>query len=929
MDLSLNSIQVISGLETLENLVSLDLSQNNIRKIEGLRALVSLRTLNLSDNKIQQIPGKELSPLVALSSLHLARNQIADLEELKQLAPLPVLSAVFFEGNPVSTLRDYLLFLVFHLPNLKQIDVLAVTTDHKQAALRRYAKAKTDTFVVRENLITYRKQMSELQEERQELLDQEILLNAQLQALDMDFNQINSSLSRSQTEHKDIQRLLACTPDDQLHLKQSQMVETLSHAEIQRNEVELVSKKLQESRLNLQTKEKQLETIRKNLRSRSPIQQKDDFLAAEEQHVIQELKEMRLAVQSLDRKHSSLLKEMQESMTKIEVLDKEIQGVKAGTAPWERTFDEETALYLPVRLREVQEEVEVWKRKLEQIRSKNVEILNKKTELELKREKIENSMTNLKEKIRENEVYVETGESPPRERPVQPHYRSEELRAWEAMRSLWRLISPSDLQINFTSLAATVIEWAEAFMKQLETKEKQHSEDLETVKRMGEAKYTCLQTEMKELERELRRYKQEKTDFSVVSNASSHSISDVISPDIPTLRESIRIKDERIEQLTHKQQLFEHMNSTLLLQIQEMTATNDMLSNQLQQVKTEPMKKEVQKLTAEISTYRAEYAVISEKSKSTHRQLAEATAMLEATSQSLSTCQQQLKDTEEELGLYLNAKHRKNAHLQVENAVKALAGCLGLNVEENLAVLAGNIAGKVGEMKEIGRKVSQFETEKKELMAIYERKFAEIKEAREKLSSEQMSFRKNYQAANEKLQEEKQNLQRICRSLRSQETRIRDDIDQHKDKLSTLNSEIAIAQRKWTKLQKDLKSYGQMNSGDLQESENSFVVLRSSPDIGFVSPAPKPVHRKGVSMIPLNRSVFDEERSSTVSTDRMYRPSPILRPQSSCSTSRMEENAGNERPNSLLKIENELLSLRQQLESFSLDVDPVTRQQTI
>jgi len=919
LDLSVNAITTIQGLETLENLCSLDLSHNLIRKIEGLKALIRLRDLNLADNKIQQIPGRELSPLTALCTLQMARNLVAELDEVKQLAGLSALSAVYFEGNPVANVRDFRLFLVFHVTGLKQIDTFAVTSEQKQAALRRYAKAKNDTFLVRENLISYRKQISDLQDSKQDLMDQEILLNAQLQALDADFKQISASLSHSLEEKKDVERLLACTPSDQLHSKQTEMMAALSHAEILRDEAETLGRKLQETRINVQSKEKQLETIRKNLRTRSPVTRSEDFLAGEEQHVIVELREMRLQVQALDRKHGEVLAEMHETMAKINTLDKEIQGVREGIAPWERTFDEETARYLPVRLTELGEEIEVWNRKLEQVRAKNVSTLSKKTELDLQLEHIDSSLSSLKDHIRTNEVYLETGETPPIDRPTVPHYSSEELRAWEAMRSLWRLVSGSELDVKFTTLAGTLVDWAEAFVKQLERKEREQREEVETVKRMGEAKYTCLQAEMRDLEREIGQLKREK--------ANSTDKIDQISPN-PDVSYS---KDERIEQLSHKEQLLEHMNCTLLQHIQQMTEVNDTLSSQLEQLQKEPLRSQLQALNSNLETAKLQLVAVELRSKEKNRELAVTTNELKATSTALSANQKQLKEAEEELGLYLTLQHRKAANQQVEASVKALAAVFGLEVAGDLGDLAESVAGKVAEVRETAAKAAQLEQERRNLTALYEGKLAQVKDAREKLTSEEQTFRKTQRAVLEKIQEEKESLQRLGRSLRSQETRIREEVDQHKDTLSSLKLQISTANRRLTALQAESKATGPITSKDLQDSTHSFVVLRSSPDLGFVSPAPKPLHRKQVSMISLNRCPSEEERISTVSTDRMYRPSSNPRPMSRCSTARIDENEGSSRdpPSSLMKIENELQSLRMQLQSFSLDVDPLPRQQTI
>ncbi|RLN41456.1 hypothetical protein C2845_PM01G43820 [Panicum miliaceum] len=84
-----------------KGLHSLDLSRNNIANIEGLRELTKLRVLNLSYNRISRI-GHGLSNCTAIRELYLAGNKISDVEGLHRLLKLAVLDLSF---NKITTAK--------------------------------------------------------------------------------------------------------------------------------------------------------------------------------------------------------------------------------------------------------------------------------------------------------------------------------------------------------------------------------------------------------------------------------------------------------------------------------------------------------------------------------------------------------------------------------------------------------------------------------------------------------------------------------------------------------------------------------------------------------------------------------------------------------------------------------------------------------
>ena len=99
LDLSINHISKVEGLESLSGLATLDLSHNQLSKLEGLEDLSGLNELYLSGNKISKVEG--LESLSGLATLDLSHNQLSKLEGLEDLSGL---NELYLSGNQLSKL---------------------------------------------------------------------------------------------------------------------------------------------------------------------------------------------------------------------------------------------------------------------------------------------------------------------------------------------------------------------------------------------------------------------------------------------------------------------------------------------------------------------------------------------------------------------------------------------------------------------------------------------------------------------------------------------------------------------------------------------------------------------------------------------------------------------------------------------------------
>ena len=222
LDLSYHLISKIENLESCQFLTDLNLAENSIRKIENLKFLVNLVNLNLTGNAIREIPRDEIEPLQQLKSFKLSRNKIKDLKELGNLAVLGKLESVWVFRNPVADNTDFNLYLVYHVPNLTSIDGSAVSPAIKQKAARKYQLPAPENWMVRENLVSFRRELSEMQERKRgindeiEMIDQEIVsamrekeaIQEEIETATYELKDINKALKNNSSRESCAERVL-------------------------------------------------------------------------------------------------------------------------------------------------------------------------------------------------------------------------------------------------------------------------------------------------------------------------------------------------------------------------------------------------------------------------------------------------------------------------------------------------------------------------------------------------------------------------------------------------------------------------------------------------------------------------------------------------------------------------------------------------
>lgn len=160
----------LNGLEACSSLTHLDCSHNRLTEMESsvLRHLSKLRTLWLNDNTIGRLKGLEgLSALTTLwlgcnridavgdaltcnqnlEDLNLAGNLLANFKDVPTLGRMRKLTKIamsepHFGENPLCSLCNYQTYVLFHMPQLQQLDSMLVTDELRALAEATYMKKK-------------------------------------------------------------------------------------------------------------------------------------------------------------------------------------------------------------------------------------------------------------------------------------------------------------------------------------------------------------------------------------------------------------------------------------------------------------------------------------------------------------------------------------------------------------------------------------------------------------------------------------------------------------------------------------------------------------------------------------------------------------------------------------------------------------------
>ncbi|XP_036812968.1 leucine-rich repeat and guanylate kinase domain-containing protein-like isoform X2 [Oncorhynchus mykiss] len=135
LSLAHNKISCIRGLDNLP-IKDLCLRGNQIEKIENVETLRTLQVLDLSLNRISSLSG--LQNLHLLGSINLESNLISEIKEATHIHDLCLLRELNLQRNLVQEQLDYRLAVIFLLQHLTGLDQEKVTVEEKVSAVNKY-----------------------------------------------------------------------------------------------------------------------------------------------------------------------------------------------------------------------------------------------------------------------------------------------------------------------------------------------------------------------------------------------------------------------------------------------------------------------------------------------------------------------------------------------------------------------------------------------------------------------------------------------------------------------------------------------------------------------------------------------------------------------------------------------------------------------
>ncbi|OWF46174.1 U2 small nuclear ribonucleoprotein A'-like [Mizuhopecten yessoensis] len=143
LDLRGYKIPVIENLgATLDQFDTIDFSDNDIRKVDGFPLLRRLKCLLLNNNRIVRIAESLEECLPSLESIILTNNNMQELGDLDHLTSIKSLKFLSLLRNPVTTKKQYRLYLIHKVPQLRVLDFQRIKQKERETAAKMFKGKK-------------------------------------------------------------------------------------------------------------------------------------------------------------------------------------------------------------------------------------------------------------------------------------------------------------------------------------------------------------------------------------------------------------------------------------------------------------------------------------------------------------------------------------------------------------------------------------------------------------------------------------------------------------------------------------------------------------------------------------------------------------------------------------------------------------------
>ena len=131
-----------SGKKKPADVIKVNAFAMGVERITSLKSFVSLEVVSLSLNKMTSL--QVFADCHALKELHLRKNSISDVEELKHLSQLTELHTLLLSDNPCTKVEGYRSTAIRMLKSLRKLDALQVTEQEKLARVEEEKEPSTN-----------------------------------------------------------------------------------------------------------------------------------------------------------------------------------------------------------------------------------------------------------------------------------------------------------------------------------------------------------------------------------------------------------------------------------------------------------------------------------------------------------------------------------------------------------------------------------------------------------------------------------------------------------------------------------------------------------------------------------------------------------------------------------------------------------------
>ncbi|XP_039269950.1 U2 small nuclear ribonucleoprotein A'-like [Styela clava] len=141
-------IPVIENLgATLDQFDTIDFSDNDLRKFEGFPLLKRIRSLMFNNNRICRIEEDIHLSIPNLKELYFTNNEIAELTDLDYLEGFKHLEFLSLLRNPVTHHKEYRLYVIHKLPQVRVLDFRKVKQREREEAKKLFGSKKGETLL--------------------------------------------------------------------------------------------------------------------------------------------------------------------------------------------------------------------------------------------------------------------------------------------------------------------------------------------------------------------------------------------------------------------------------------------------------------------------------------------------------------------------------------------------------------------------------------------------------------------------------------------------------------------------------------------------------------------------------------------------------------------------------------------------------------